>query len=237
MGPQAQAALKYQNRELTSDVAITFNSSIFSQDSVHEAALQVHRKALSQEEINSLTELECDLSDLKILLFSTQPQEDEDKDVVVLESDMPLSADSLSKEEWLSFTNVTRILANRASNSFLKLQLAMVGSCSNATSSMFGISESQSGYHPELVIYAKGESEDSFGSVLKDLQRKKRQAAETVSTAENSTEATSLESRKPSTIAEYKAAKCQIHDFNVSNYLWLRLHLHVFHFKLLILLI
>ena len=232
-GPQAEAVLSYQEKQLTSDVAITFNSSIFSQDSVHEASLKVYRKPLS------LTESECDFSNLKILLFSTQPQEDENKEVVVLESDEPLSADSLSEGEWLSFTNVTRILANRTSNSFLRLQLATVvpASCPGvSTSQFFGITGSPSGHNPELIIYAKSESDDIFVSKnLKDLQRNRRQAEETIN-VENSTEATTLESKKPSTIAEYKAAKCQIHDFNVSNYLCLRLHLSVFLFELLALL-
>ena len=185
------------------------------------AILRVHRKALSQDQVDAL-DSECDFSNLKILLYSTQPQLDENKEIVILEKDLPFSTDSLIEDKWLEFPNITRILATRATNNFLTLRLAMGGSCPNVSLDKFGISITQSEYQPELITYAKSENDPWASKLEKVLQRKKREA-EALNINET-TDTPTVESSRPTTIADYQAAKCQIHDFNVSNNLWLKFH-------------
>ncbi len=198
-----------QNAEPMHSVAFSFNSSAFLNDIVYTSIVRIHRKAISQTELDLLN---CDQSDLKIQLYSSQSGLEDDKEIVILEKNLELSSSNLENDEWFNFKNVTGLIQTaRSRNNMIKLYVAMGGDCSGISPTKFGISIN---HNPELIGYCKSEAGNNvFPALMSEYQRRKRQA--TLDSGSGDAPR-GVETRKPSTINEINVAKCQLHDFNVS---------------------
>ena len=201
-----------QNAEPMHSVSFSFNSSAFLHDVVYTSFVRIHRKAISQTQLDLL---DCDQSNLKIQLYSSQSGLDddkEDKDIVILENSLDFFSSNLVNDEWLNFKNVTSLIqAARSRNNMMKLHLAMGGDCSGISPTKFGISLD---HNPELSGYCKSETGNNvFPALMNEYKRRKRQATLDGGSGDAPKD---VETRKPSTIHEINVAKCQLHDFNVS---------------------
>lgn len=201
---------------------------MISDDVIYKALLRVHKSSLSQDLINALQSM-CNLEDLELQVYSTVNVND-NQQVVKLEETM--SFGSLSKSEWLSFSNMKHVYQTILQQSqVLRLHLTIGGSCQGLSPTLFGITDSLSMYQPELIGYATNQAEDkALMENLKSViwfQRQKRQADPTGGSGGNTFENDTrnynrsnpnpgLVSRDPATIAELKKAKCNIYEFNVS---------------------
>lgn len=200
-----------------------------SKETLHSALLRVYKNALSPEQITTLQSL-CDLTNPKLQVFSTVDVND-NEEIVQFEKSIQLSINALSESDWLSFpdmNNIYRVAAQQPR--FLRLHLAIGGSCHGVSPSQFGITTN---FQTELIGYVKDEVDDkTIMSSLKSIQsnRQKRQT-EIVNeggsgdidsfrndTRNYSTPNSTLTNRDPSTLEEYKLAKCHLYDFNVSLY-------------------
>lgn len=142
------------NSSLTNSTVIQFNTSklatsVSRQEALLTAEIRIHRRSLSQSDIDLLDASGC-CSSVKVqLLTSSERGESADVDVVSTATFRPCKA---SVEQWVGFCNATSLYtawARDRRSKFQTLTLAVTGACGPE---LLGFSD-DGGHEPLLVAY------------------------------------------------------------------------------------
>lgn len=229
--------------ELLDSLTITFNTSykMRQPEVIRYALLRIHRRALSEEEIASLS-TKCDFSNIELRLYTTLGTNDKGEQIVVLKQsvELNLTSEQLSESAWYTLQNFTDMYRTDVESPFpnkhqlvtLRLSISDTDTCSGISPSLLGFT-SVSGTEAELIGFSKNDIQASpftskmITSLSAMYKRRKRQVVEGSGTVDrtevnfDSVNASNITTSKPVgqlTLEEMKAERCQLYSHTVSNH-------------------
>ena len=230
--------------ELLNSLAITFNVTykMRQPEIIRYALMRIHRRALSSEEITSLSQ-KCDFSHLELRIYTILDSNDKGEQIVVLKQtrDLNFTAEQLAESEWYSFYNFTDMYkADIESPVPNKQQLVMVRLSIGDTEACRGVSPSHLGFtsavgtESELIGFTKNDIQAApftskmITTLSAMYKRKRREAVEvqqgdgsgnidhTEVKFDNITNVTTSQPEDKLTLKEMKEKRCQLYSHTVS---------------------
>ena len=204
------------------------------QEAVRYAMFRLHKQPLSEEQKQDV-ESKCDITGLKLQLYTAMKVSGQEEEVVTLKESIPLEANTLLRGSWFSFHNLTDVYSTQytaltektktTNYHTFSLRVAIGGLCSELVSpSLLGF-KSVAGFEPQLIGFAKNDIQDGilgskvFSQIARSqVQRRRRQAVEGGSgDLPTPIDGVQPTSRPPQTVDEYQSARCRLYRYNVSS--------------------